>query len=374
MLMQNSPAWHAFRARSTGVSNAAVLLGFRDPKTAAKLGSSAAPPKLTELPDLLERIATGTPAPPPDERSLFFFEFGHRHEVNALAAVIRAFPGIRLCEVGVYRLQVPDGLPPMHASPDAMGVMPDGTEVVVEAKAKVPFRYDSKTGMWHLFMQQAPTTIDPAHFTQVQLQMHATQTHTAYLVVVPVTANAVVFTVRRNDEWLCAAWEVLRRTLGATRPAEWERTGKPAPGFLLLGPRAREYDAFVALTGRLCREASDTERAIPISWSAEANYEPVWLHEAADLHAYEKEILLGTVGSKCPPRQFPIADDADQREWWAPMCARGWGRQENQRPQASPRRRPSRQRARTSATKRPMTVQGKKSTRVLTRGPTDAAP
>ena len=292
--LQNSPAWHEYRARSTGVSNAAVLLGFRDPKTAAKLGSSAAPPRLAELPELLERIATGAPAPPPDARSLFFFEFGHRHEANALAAVLKAFPGLRLREVGVYRLRVPDGLPAMHASPDAMGVMPDGTEVVVEAKAKVPFRFDAKTGVWHLLLQQAPTTVDPGHFAQVQLQMHATGAHTAYLVVVPVTANAVVFTIVKSATWLDSAFAVLQRTLGATVADKWNHAGKPVPGFLMAGPQAADYDAFVALTGRLCREASETERTIPVSWAAEAEYEPVWLREPADLHAYEKEILAGT--------------------------------------------------------------------------------
>jgi len=270
-----------------GASSAAVLLGFADKAAAAALPASSVPRSDDALPALLERLALRQPAPPASPAAAFSFEYGHWHEANALLVVMTALPELHVHEAGVYRVPF-DGLPPMHASPDAIGVLPDGTRLVLEAKSKVPFRHDPARGTYTLLLQQTPTTVDPAHFAQVQLQLLATNTAQAKLAVVPATADAAIFTVNRSDEWLAAAREVLACTLGRLTSAVW--AGRPPPGFLRHELGEGKWRAFLELTARLCQQATETVVVVRMPAPARSEYQPAFLHQPADLHAYEREI------------------------------------------------------------------------------------
>ena len=285
---QNSPAWLKYRLQSTGASSAGVLLGFSDKSAGRVLGLSGVPIDDDALPALLERIYLRTPSKPPNLTQAFNFEFGHQHEVNALAVLLHATPGLRLLEAGMYRVPLPAGMPPMHASPDAIGELANGERIVVEAKSKVPYRYDSNTGLWTLLLQRTPTSVDPAHMAQVQLQLLATGLRVAKLIVVPATDAAVVFTITRSDEWLAGAQVILEQTLGLTREGHWRN--RPRAGFLdaALPPGVRSR--FIELTNRLCQEAANTGETHNLPTFSSKDYEPAFLPAPADLHAYEKAV------------------------------------------------------------------------------------
>jgi hypothetical protein len=182
--------------------------------------------------------------------------WGSAQEASTLCSLMCYFgTGATVHEAGLCMLDpasVPEEwcvgpLPPVGASPDGMITLRDGERLVVEVKNSSPFR--EVPGSFIVF-DRDPYDSPPAyHMPQVQLEMAATKTQSAFLAMQSATRGIRIFRIERDDEFIAAMLRRISRLYvsfalkGKEPPMNWE-------------VHSSEHKKLVASAVRIARNAS----------------------------------------------------------------------------------------------------------------------
>lgn len=221
---QNSSAWLTARKKSVGGSSFGNILGLQERSSCRFLekifeehgirynlkGDHARMVKEWEILTRQEN-AENVEAGIVNAWQQFCFDYGHEHEANGINVWLTLNPDRDLQETGMHflnQVELPVGCPSpsfdVHASPDAIS-----DDCVVEVKSRVPFFPAGDTFHYNGHKIYPTTIVLPVHYAQVQLEMLCTGRDRADLVIVTARRGATVFSVRRSDNWLTAAFRWL---------------------------------------------------------------------------------------------------------------------------------------------------------------------
>jgi len=179
--------------------------------------------------------------------------WGSAQEASTLSSLMCHFEGSIVHEVGLCMLDpilLPEDigpLPPVGASPDGMITLSNGERFVIEVKNSSPFR--EMPGAFVVFDREPYDAPPPYHMPQVQLEMAATNTHSAFLAMQSATRGIRVFLVQRDDAFIAAMLRRISRLYttfiltGKDPPMNWE-------------VHSSEHKKLVAEAVRIARSAS----------------------------------------------------------------------------------------------------------------------
>lgn len=181
--------------------------------------------------------------------------WGSAQEASTLCSLMCYFTGATVHEAGLCMLDpasVPaewdvGPLPPVGASPDGLITLKDGQRLVVEVKNSSPFR--EVPGSFIVFDRDPYDSPPPYHMPQVQLEMAATKTQSAFLAMQSATRGIRIFRIERDDAFIAAMLRRISRLYvsfvlkGKEPPMNWE-------------VHSREHKELVASAIRIARNAS----------------------------------------------------------------------------------------------------------------------
>lgn len=280
---QGTSQWHKLRVGVITGSILAAILGFWEPKAAARLGMTPNQNRTLEayaqvMPDLLGDALKEVVR---DELTKVRLEWGSKHEVNGLVALLKyahsSIPaeqsgcevkfferGLQLVHMDLLPEEMKAGVNVIHLT--KIGSSVDGEiqfwrsgkmlgSVVCEVKAPPPFVQNTGGGgSQSLYAYRIPppvTRVAANVYAQCQLHMAALGVPTCWLIIHGVE-KSVIFQMALSIEWCNLMFKLLEQVTNAYITPKV----KPSPNF---GQKLKGYPAFLSLTIRLCMECTGFE-------------------------------------------------------------------------------------------------------------------
>ncbi|KAL0018215.1 hypothetical protein WJX77_005565 [Trebouxia sp. C0004] len=292
LIPQEHPEWQNLRSGKVTGSSLAETLGLFEQCAGKALSGAGVLTYMRDHNKLLFKVTSlqnpkQTPAAV-DAQTQVYFEWGHKHEANGILSYLCDNPTYAVHEVGFVLLDPslqrlpeevrrgidPADLPVIGSSPDGIVVQHEDAvtrklyqhwrdldpvhRLVLEIKAKTPFRPDPALGIWHWLGKSCKpyVRILPQYFAQAQLNMLVTDSQACHLVCYTVKGGSAMFTIPLHKQWCnqMLHWVAQLNThyiLKGLKPPEnvfWEQEA---------------YQQFVKLTKEACEGLGSSRVSMP---------------------------------------------------------------------------------------------------------------
>ncbi|KAA6423876.1 MAG: hypothetical protein FRX49_05835 [Trebouxia sp. A1-2] len=237
LIPQDHPEWQNLRSGKVTGSSLAETLGLFEHCAGKALSGAGVSPYMRDHNKLVSKVASlQNPKQAPavvDAQTQVYFDWGHKHEANGILSYLCDNPSYAVHEVGfvlmdpslqrlpeeVRRGIDPADLPVIGSSPDGIIVQHQEAvtrqlhqhwrksdpvhRLVLEIKAKTPFRPDAALGLWHWLGKSCKpyARILPQYFAQAQLNMLVTDSQACHLVCYTVKGGSAMFTIPLHKQW-----------------------------------------------------------------------------------------------------------------------------------------------------------------------------